>query len=241
MGCLAIWLLDDREGVRLAVGLAGAPVICTATALSWLLSIGLPWAIPVLTASSIARERELGTFDLLRVTLLTERSIVLGKLAASLARLWPGIVMLALLSPFHLAQGLIGAFLLPSASLSASLPEEMEVLWWTKMTLDGIVGLIRPWADLMLHAAVGLFASVRFRSSIQAIAVAYGALVLVQAFLRLGEMVLSFVFGAVLVRPSLSFLGTLLTMTGATLMFTVIRFGGSILLIWGSVWQMERM
>ncbi|OQY18054.1 MAG: hypothetical protein B6I34_11305 [Anaerolineaceae bacterium 4572_32.1] len=101
----------EPGGIQMAALVTGVPVICLVGTATTLLSVALPWIAPALTSATIARERELGTLDLLLTTLLTERSIVLGKLGGCLARLWPGILALALLTPFQLVgTSLLGGY-----------------------------------------------------------------------------------------------------------------------------------
>jgi hypothetical protein len=60
-----------------------------------------PALAPALAATMISGERERGTLDVLWATMLTERSIVLGKLGACLMRLWPGLLALLLVFPTY--------------------------------------------------------------------------------------------------------------------------------------------
>ncbi len=189
LGCGIAFALGDLREMRLAASASAVPGVCLLSALAGVLSSALPWLVPAFTALPIARERELGTLDLLRTTLLTERSIVLGKLGGCVVWLWPGLLTLALLTPFRLAWAFGGvtgglsslAFL---SVLDAGLGLDIGDLWvW--LLVAGVAGLLKPWGDLVLHAAVGLFASVLARSVGVALAVAYGAILVVRMTLWL--------------------------------------------------------
>jgi hypothetical protein len=243
LGYSLILGLCDSESVQVAALVTGVPLVCTVTVVNGLLSFALPWIAPALTAGSIVRERELGTLDLLRATLLTERAIVLGKLGGCLARLWPGILMLALLAPFQLvwvgASG--GSSYLPLLTLDFT---SVAQLPWTWLILTSVAGLLRPWADLALHAAVGTFVSVPARSSGVAVAIAYGAIIVIRVSLSLvtsllsvavmaipgwGQGVSELVLNDVLMMPALMSLGQV-----------SIEFIGAALLVWGAIEWLKR-
>ena len=243
LGCLLTWVLIDREKVRLAVALVSVPAHCVVGPLFGLLSVGLPWIAPVFTAPSIARERELGTLDLLRVTLLGERSIVLGKLAAALARLWPGVLALLLLLPFRiiLSVGSVSPGSLFFAPDPLIKPEE-EWLWWIGVAMLGVSDLLRPWGDLAFHATVGLFASSLFRSSTLAIAAAYGAIVVARAGIGLVGMLFPVLFLAVPIGMGDSPLVMALIAPSVASLVTALGEGiASVLLVWGTILRLERM
>jgi hypothetical protein len=235
LGCGVVAALSDSRHMRLATLAASAPALCLLNAAAGLLSLALPWIAPALTATSIARERETGTLDLLRVTFLTERSIVLGKLGGCLAWLWPGILTLALLTPFRLS-GVAGGVLLDPSYLPAlsSYPGPSPKWSWVWVVLTGVAGLLEPWAHLALHVAVGMFVSVLSRSSGVAIAVSYGATIVLRVALALTRFLLNAalvmvpgvmlhapeaMFDEMLLLPSLTSLGTILAeLAGAALL-----------------------
>jgi len=236
--------LSDSASVQVAALVTGVPMVCAVTVVNGLLSFALPWIAPALTAASIVHERELGTLDLLRATLLTERAIVLGKLGGCLARLWPGILALALLAPFQLvwvgASG--GSSYLPLLTLDFT---SIAQLPWAWLVLIGVAGVLRPWADLALYAAVGTFASVPARSSGVAVAISYGAIIVIRVSLSLVTSLLSvammaipggangvsgFLLDDVLMIPALTSLGRV-----------VIEFVGAALLVWGAIAWLKRI
>ncbi len=235
--------LAESQGGQLAALVTGVPVICLLGVVTSLLAFALPWIAPALTASTIARERELGTLDLLRATLLTERSIVLGKLGGCLARLWPGILALALLAPFQLVgtvawmggSGLSGLF-------AIDLGFERGLSWVWGFLLTGVVGLLRPWGDLALHAAVGLFVSALSRSPGTAIAVSYGAVLVARVTLWLGQTLFSGLGSLLLVGPMLAVPEAVMLIPALVSLATVfIEVLGAALLVWGAIWALKRM
>jgi hypothetical protein len=223
--------------------------VCLLSVATWLLAFALPWIAPALTAASIVRERELGTLDLLRATLLTERSIVLGKLGGCLAQLWPGIFTLALLTPFQLVW--VGGSGL-SSYLPALQTDPISVAeWpWVWMVVAGVAGWLGPWASLALHAAVGLFVSALARSSGAAIALSYAAIIVLRVSLRLmtsligvaltiwrpATMALAVAAGFSEAMPGQAMMVSTLTSLGTVL----VEFAGAALLVWGAIWQLKR-
>ncbi len=124
------------------------------------------WIAPALTAVAIAGERERGTFDLLRVTLLSEKDIILGKLGACLARLWPGFLVLVLLIPFQFLWGGIDRL----SSVLPALPKIGELWWWC---LSGAMNVFHSLVNPLLFATIGLSYSVRHLSLSWAILLSY--------------------------------------------------------------------
>ena len=246
LGYGVILVLTNSPQMQLAALVTGVPTVCLLALVTEVLAFGLAWIAPAVTAVCIAREQELGTLDLLRVTSLTERSIVLGKLGGCLVQLWPGILALALMTPFRLfwVGGWGGASVLSALStlrMESLSPAEWE---WEWMLLLGVAGLIRPWADLALHAAVGLFVSVLSRTSGVAVAISYGATIAIWVALRLAQSTLSSVLismpgvatdaqgtilGSVLMLPAVISLGAML-----------VEFAGAGLLVWGAIWWLKR-
>jgi len=242
------WDLLDPVGSQVAALVAGVPSVCLVNVLAWLLAFILPWMAPALTAPAIARERELGTLDLLRVTLLSERSIVLGKLGACLLRLWPGLLTLALLAPFQLVW-VAGAGLTtvsdPMALLEAH-ELNLEWSWMGLLAASSLIGLVRPWGDLAFHAAIGLFASAVARSSGVAVAAAYAVAIAARMFLWLGRTLFSTMGTLLWFDTSLSNsvtglpglgLGIPVLLSAGTLLVDVI---GAAVLIWAATWWLKR-
>jgi hypothetical protein len=256
LGCAAGYgvalLLADSLMTQLSISVTALPVVCLFSAASSLLSTLLPWIAPALTASTIVRERELGTLDLLRTTLLAERSIVLGKLGGCLVRLWPAILTLALLTPFQLVVVAWGG-LVSSPGLAGILsmdPIATDVDWpWGWLVLASFVGLLRPWAHLALHGAVGVFASVVARSTGVAIALSYGAILVFRAGLWMlvsvvGPLLL-LVRGGMAIDPVGSTeMGRTAMLLGSVLpplVSVCIESAGAALLVWAAIWWLKRM
>jgi ABC-type Na+ efflux pump permease subunit len=242
LGCLITWALTDSPGVELLIVISSVPAVCLLSTVAGLLSFGLPWIAPALTASTIARERELGTLDLLRTTLLSGRSIVLGKLAGCGARLWPGMLALALLSPFQIIMTFTGTPLSLFALPTTGIPQEIGALQWGWLALLGVTGLLRPWGDLALYAAVGLFVSALSRSSTVAIAVSYGAIIVARAALGLGGTILAPLWLVLSASTAHLALVSMLVVPGlASLVTVLMKFAGAVLLVWAAIWRVERM
>jgi hypothetical protein len=260
-GCgvaLALAALLDRFSipvtaweVQLAALVTGLPTVCLVGTVSSLLAFGLSWIAPALTAGTIARERELATFDLLRATLLTERAIVLGKLAGCIAQLWPGILVLALLTPFQLIMVTGSGFLpLPYFLGPLMMSPLGGVEWsWMWVLVAGVVALLRPWGHLALHTTIGLFISTLLRSSGLAVAASYGTIIVVRVALYLLTTILN---AALMVVPGIMldasgavtddmFMTGMLVIPSLTALgVAVFEFVGAALLVWGSIWWLKR-
>ncbi|MCS6993412.1 MAG: ABC transporter permease [Anaerolineales bacterium] len=125
---------------------------------------------PALTAGAITSEREHRTFDLLRTTLLSARSLVLGKLCVALVYLF--LLMLAGLPIQSLA------FLLGGVGLAEFLISSL---------LLGVTALF--------FAALGLFTSSVMRRTLASTVSAYGIIVVSYTLLGFG-LVVSIPFSA---------------------------------------------
>jgi hypothetical protein len=233
--------LSDSWGVRLAAVATGLPVVCLLSVVTSLLALALTWIAPALTATTIARERELGTLDLLRVTLLSERSIVLGKLGACLAWLWPGILTLVLLAPFQLTV-LAGGGLFGSSSLVATVMEPAsEAAWaWVWLLLTGVAGWVRRWSDLAFHAAVGLFVSALSRSVGVAITTSYGAVLVARVAFWLATSALGFLPLLLMDQAWATDEIAIAVSPVVSLVMSFIEFAGAVLLVWGAIWWLRR-
>jgi hypothetical protein len=255
LGCGVLAALTDSLGVRLATLAAGLPVACLVSVVAWLLSMVLPWIAPALTASTIARERELGTLDLLRVTMLSEHSIVVGKLGSCLVRLWPGILVLILLSPFQIVRmvaiggggGGVGLPALPVIVMASSYDEVVSLA--ISLALTGVIGWLRQWGDLALHATVGLFASALCSSPGVAVAVSYGAILTLRVVLWLANSLAISLLTVVLMRPVDLLASPMLsdyvalTVLAPALMSLVVTIGevvGAAWLVWGAGQVLKR-
>jgi len=229
-------------GVQLAALVTGVPLLCLLNVAASLLAFALQWIAPAITAPSIARERELGTLDLLRVTTLTERSIVLGKLGGCLARLWPGILTLALLTPFRVAWVAEGGLVRLSdlVNLAEDFTFDVGYSWAGLFLLVG-AGALRPWGDLALHTAVGLFVSALCRSAGMAVAVSYGAVIAVRMISWMGQTLFSLLgtslfLDVALAAPDMVFMAPTLV----SLSMTFVEFAGAVLLVWAAIWWLKR-
>jgi hypothetical protein len=256
LGYGVMLVLTDSVGVQIAAIVTGVSLSAVLGMVVWFLGMALPWIVPALAAATIARERELGRFDVLRTTLLSEPAIVFGKLGTCLAQLWPGILLLVLLAPFQ-ALGVIGGSVLclcPSYSdlsalaLAAELGVEYVIV---SLVLGAFVGTLRPLADVMLHAGLGVFVSSLLRSSGTAIAVSYGAVLVVRVAAWLAMSVISavLVYGSVdpaifdvsVVNPGVRM--SMLSWLAPSLASVVLIIGeifAALLLVGGAVWQLRR-
>lgn len=123
--------------------------------------------LPALTAPSISHEMALGTWELLRVTPLQTRNIIMAKLFGSLARLRLFWWLLFIMSMF---QGLMMAC---TTSLIAG---DYAIWGW----LIGLTTVVRPWLELMFVALVGMVFSTMTRSATLALTGSYTAVILVK-------------------------------------------------------------
>lgn len=139
-------------------------LLCLPNILVTILTLFGAFMAPALTAPTISLELDRGTWDVLRTTPLSTRSILLAKLFGALARLRIWRLLFAL----SLFQGLlaVGTLLLSSADLAG---------WaW----LLGLAAAIRPWLEILFAALTGMFVSTWVRSAVVALAAAYTAVVL---------------------------------------------------------------
>lgn len=183
------WLLGLEQETDIPAWLAGSlTMFCPATALGSLLRFVLPWIVPAMAAISIAREREMRTWEVLRSTALTEREIVLGKLAGVLGRLWPALLAMALLTPFQFVSamviqggnlGIVSTVMIELGSSTG--PDLLPILLIG--ALQSLVSQLVPWSRLALNAVVGLTASAFARSTGAAIALAYGGVIGIRVIL----------------------------------------------------------
>jgi hypothetical protein len=289
--------------------------------MAWLPIFVVPLIAPALAATMVSGEREHGTLDVLWTTMLTERSIVLGKLGACLMRLWPGLLALLLVFPTYavwvvnnyIVAGYVnkfiiyeifipgrcrypsliehpwtlGAVLLNSPSycpqgavmphyissvgpfaLSApksglccpgaiecqnkqfyfpTIPNYWGMYWgsddpvsrwmrWKLVFQLTLAACLKPWSNLVLHIALGLFISSLCRSSRVALAATYGAVLATQVALWLGQPLLCrfcwywyHTDGAVGIQ--IAILSTA----------TWVRMIGAVLLVKGSMWRLRHI
>lgn len=121
--------------------------------------------LPALTAPSVSHEVTTGTWEILCVTPISRRQIVLAKMFGALARLrllWIGLFALSLFQ---------GAVMMCSVTLTAP----TLALWgW----LLGLNVIIRPWLELFFAALAGMLSSLWVRSAVMALVASYTAVLL---------------------------------------------------------------
>ncbi|MCA9933132.1 MAG: hypothetical protein H6662_10625 [Ardenticatenaceae bacterium] len=123
--------------------------------------------VPALIAPSISLERTQGTWDILRMTPLSQRQLVLAKMLGALARLRLLWWMLFVVSLF---QGMIMA-------CSMTLASPAYALWgW----LLGLGTVVRPWLEIIFAALVGMWSSLGLRSAMMALVISYTAVLLLK-------------------------------------------------------------
>ncbi|HDQ74085.1 MAG TPA: hypothetical protein ENN19_18620 [Chloroflexi bacterium] len=239
------------RGTHLAALGTGLPVFCLLGAVSSILSGVLPWIVPVFTATSIVREREQGTLDVLRVTLLTEGAIAWGKLAQPFLRLWPAILVILFLSPLQViwasGAGLMWGQPMTMFGIIGVTANPGAIAPWLGMLALFFIGFFKPWADLILYATIGLFISTWARSTAFAVALTYGAILVTRFSFGLLTTFLSALF------PFLFFDPMMVSMTEATSMnmFWLSALGaalvvflsgvGAAVLFGGTVWRLRRL
>jgi hypothetical protein len=256
LGFGVMLVLTDWVGVQVAAVATGVSLGALLGVVVWLLSMALLWISPALAAVTIARERELGRFDVLRSTLLSEWAIVLGKLGACLAQLWPGILLLVLLAPFQVVRVLGGNvmclgssyFNLSALMLASELGVEYVIV---SLVLSTFVSALRPLADLALHIGAGMFISSLLRSSGAAIAATYGVILVVRVAAWLvtsmgGSVLMYGLIDLTIFDDSFAGLGAGVSMLGwlaLSLVSLVLILGevfAAFLLVGGAIWRLWR-
>jgi hypothetical protein len=256
LGFGVMLVLTDWVGVQVAAVAAGVSLGAVLGVVVWLSSMALFWISPALAAATIARERELGTFDVLRVTLLSEWAIVWGKLGACLAQLWPGILLLVLLAPFQVVRMLGGnvmcfspaSFNLATLVFASELGVEYVIV---SLVLSVFVSALRPLADVALHIGLGMFISTLLRSSGVAIAATYGAVLVVRVtawlVVSIGSSALIYGLAApAILNDSFVDLGagmSMLSWMAPSLLSLILIVGETLVaisLVGGAVWKLRR-
>ena len=148
--------------------LAAACLICLPGFLITAVTLYAQILTPALIAPTISMERAAGTWDILRTTPLSMRSIMLAKLFGALSRLriWPALFALTLLH---------GGIMACSFSLLGG-----ENAWWGGVL--GVAAAVRPWLEIIFAAFVGMYASTLASSAMMALVAAYSAVVLAKIF-----------------------------------------------------------
>lgn len=123
---------------------------------------------PALTAPSVSMEMNRGTWEVLRMTPQSTRSILLAKLFGALARLriWPLLLALSLLQ---------GVLMTCSVTLAGA-------QFGLGAAALGLATVIRPWLEVFFAAFAGIYLSTRIRSEIVALAATYGTVIGLKMF-----------------------------------------------------------
>ena len=143
------------------------------------------WAMPALIAPLITRERELGTWDLLRSTPLTARQIVWGKLAGALVR-YPLWLLAAATFPAQLAvttlPGAAIGNILTSPRLMSSQVMGQNLSWQLALASGGagLLMIAQQIAGMFAGGGISLLCSTFTRRSSSAIALAYAGMIFAQ-------------------------------------------------------------
>lgn len=197
-------LLLDEEQIFLLWCLICLPNMAL-TCLTW---IGVIMA-PALTAPAISLEVSRGTWDILRLTPQPLSTIILAKMLGALSRLpiWPAMAVLSFMQGAVLFCGMVLLQASPLGFVSAL----------------GIV--LRPWAEILFAAVLGMTCSAWLRSATLALAAAYGGVLL----LKVATGFFGWLIAAILLEtniPSISsvamFAPVLLYVTLATVLFVAL-------------------
>lgn len=121
---------------------------------------------PALTAPSVSMEVSRGTWDVLRTTPISTRSILVAKLLGSLSRLkiWRLLLVLSVLQGIMMACSMTlsdGPFLILGPALGAAT-------------------LARPWLEVLFAGFVGMYWGTRVKSATVALAASYAIVVTVK-------------------------------------------------------------
>ncbi len=124
---------------------------------------------PALTAPSLSQEVATGTWEILLVTPIPARQIVLAKLFGALARLRLYWILLFAMSMF---QGLLMA-----CSISLTSPTYAVWSWMLGLSI-----MLRPWLEVFFAGVVGMLTSLTVRSAVVALVASYTAVLLFKLF-----------------------------------------------------------
>lgn len=118
---------------------------------------------PALTAPAISMEMNRGTWEILRVTPLSMRTILMAKLLGALSRLriWPALFALSLLQGILFAAGAM--FMDGSMGLTG--------------LLLGIATAVRPWLEVLFAGFTGMVVSTHVHSTTTALAASYALVI----------------------------------------------------------------
>lgn len=194
-------------------------LLCLPGGLLSMLTIYGSFMAPALTAPTISMEVNKGTWDILRLTPHSTAGILLAKLFGGLARLHIWKIMVVL-SFFQVLMLLLVITIMPSdATVISGL-------------LIGLGAWIRPWAEVLFAAFIGMYLSTWARSPRFALAGSYISVVLMKIF-----------------NSSLIWLGiwnlfkvdTLLSVGGSVFSPTAVYGTAVVFLWWGIVRQANKL
>lgn len=143
-------------------------VLCLPGALLSMLTTYGSFMAPALTAPTVSMEIDRGTWDILRLTPHSTASILLAKLFGGLSRLRIWKVML-LLSGFQAMMLFCTLSFLESTTAVSGF-------------FIGLGALIRPWAEVLFAAFIGMYISTWVKSSQLALAGSYVIVVIMKIF-----------------------------------------------------------
>ena len=155
------WLVSNDALFALAC------LVCIPGLLLTIISLYGVFMAPVMTAPLISMERDRGTWDIIRATPQSTRSIVLSKMFGGLARLriWPWLFILSAVQ---------GSILI----LSIFLVGDSMRLWGIPL---GAFAFLRPWVEIFFAGLAGMLASLWLRSAMTALISAYTAVFFIKA------------------------------------------------------------
>jgi len=175
----------DGPSVVAVITVLGFNVLGTYISMQSFVTTIAQWAMPALVAPIIARERELGTWDLLRATPMTTRQILWGKFAGVMVR-YPFWLLAAATFPAQLAVAMLpgaaaGSFL-SSPTLMSDDVISPNISWQLGLASGGVglLMIILQIVGLFATAGISLLCSTFARRSSTAIALAYALMIFVQ-------------------------------------------------------------
>jgi hypothetical protein len=143
-------------------------LVCVPGALLSMLTLFASFMAPALTAPAISLEKLHGTWDILRMTPQSTRSILMAKLFGALARLriWPLLLLLTLF------QGVVVACITVIVAQSGLLPA---------LSIGGAL-VTRPWLEITFAAFTGMYLSTVINSATTALAGSYAIILATKLF-----------------------------------------------------------
>ena len=180
IGAIVVGLCTASSNFSVYAGLSGGNeelfifycLLCLPGMALSMLTIFGTFMAPALTAPSISLEMDAGSWDLLRLTPQSTRSILLAKLFGGLARLriWPVLFVLSLFQ---------GIMITGISFLSGAIGDSQIGQWGI---LLGATTVLRPWLEIFFAAVLGMFSSTWVRSSTMALVGSYSGIMIVKLF-----------------------------------------------------------